>query len=1143
MVDKTKSVDTIQLPGDIVGKLIRRKKVSMLREALNELLVEVKNIISTKGDYEWIKVENKPFYYVTTENMLVVDIERKHISRSRLIDVPEFNMGNMSVDTARKLFRTYTDKNPLNPNFNEYIPYIDEETGDTYNANFIWIGGINNAAYYSWNSDDSYNNSRIIYDNFLKLPTYALTDPKAEDLIRFFFEKDLNLFSDKIKSDGFELLAKLFNEEKIIYDKDSNQVDFSDKFAEGEIINVITANGSKILSHDFNDEPVHKKLLSEKIKLSSDTYDFIRDELLSCDETRVHMEKYSEHILKDPESGHWDLWSEDGEAKKKDFEEIKIDGKLIARNPVYDALNNRSGIVGIDFGTKSTVVTYRQSRADVLPMRIGSGQYKRAVSMADYENPTVMELRDIVSFRKDYNKRAGRPLTYWNDLLISHEAFSQLKDEQRSGDTFATFFSELKQWANDKERQVSLRDANGVEIDIPPYMRLKDGDFDPIEIYAYYLGMFINNMDHKIYLRYKMSFPAKIEKAVRDKILKSFERGIKKSLPQAVLDNKECMKIFRVEQGASEPAAYAICALQEYGFDPEDDEKMYYGIFDFGGGTTDFDFGIWSSGDEDDDNHDYNISRFGEGEDPYLGGENILGVLAYNVFLDNYDELRKNNIIFTKPYGERDIAGKDWLISQDSQYAHFNSKHMMEKLRGVWENDCEIRESVKSGTIQLNLFDRMGESHLNFPLTVSLDKLDAIIEQRIESGVKQFFSTLKNCFDKDNSFEQIYKIDEINIFLAGNSCKSSVVFKIFKKYIDKLYSDMPADGKESKKWIKVYPPLGSKQAIKIQKQELEPDIDKIIEDLSEDCKEISSKDCKEVLVRLKDEKAVEDEFLNRFIDGLKYSIEEWDEVFLEAYIKQLEYIINKYDGVLKVFDEYIAELMNAITEDDTELLEKCNAELKEGATEKEYESIQKILDEVAATEEYKDIQKILDEMVATDEKIVEIKAARQDDDDSEFDEDDITAEDILEKISRPNGKTGVAFGLLDTRVKIVQNESAESSFKYYLGQNRKKKFKCIIDKDKQEYGQWRRFCSASVDAFDIWFTRTADAPSNKVPINEIGIYSETGFIDEPSEEKSVYIKLVSPTDIEYTVSELSEEKINNAQINKQDIERLTLQEK
>lgn len=1049
MVDKTKSVDTIQLPEDIVGKLVRRKKVSMLKAALNELLAEVKDIIFTKGDYEWIKVENKPFYYVTTENMLVVDIDRKHISRSRLIDVPEFNMGNMSLDTAKNLFRTYTGKNPLNPDFNKYIQYIDEETGDRYDASYIWIGGGSNTRYCWSNNDWSYNCS-IGSSSYLKLPIYALTDSETEDLIRFFLEKNLNFFSDKIKSDGFELLAKLFNEEKIIYDKDSNQVDFSDKFAEDEIINVITANGSKILNNDFNDEPVHKKLLSEKVNLHSDIYAFIRDELLSCDETRVHMEKYSEHILKDPESGHWDLWFEDGEANKKGFEEIKIDGKIVARNPVYDALNNRSGIVGIDFGTKSTVVTYRQSRADVLPMRIGSGQYKRAVSMADYENPTVMELRDIVSFREDYNKRAGRPLTHWNDLLISHEAFSQLKDEQRSGDTFATFFSELKQWANDKERQVSLRDANGVEIDIPPYMQLKDEDFDPIEIYAYYLGMFINNMDHKIYLRYKMSFPAKIEKAVRDKILKSFERGIKKSLPQAVLDNEECMKIFRVEQGASEPAAYAICALQEYGFDPEDDEKMYYGIFDFGGGTTDFDFGIWSSSDEDDDNHDYNISRFGEGEDPYLGGENILGVLAYNVFLDNYDELRKNNIIFTKPYGERDIAGKDWLISQDSQYAHFNSKHMMEKLRGVWENDREIRESVKSGTIQLNLFDRTGESHLNFPLIVSLDKLDAIIEKRIESGVKQFFSTLKNCFDKDNSFEQIYKIDEINIFLAGNSCKSSVVFKIFKKYIDKLYSDMPADGKESKKWIKVYPPLGSKQAIKIQKQELEPDIDKIIEDLSKDCKDASSG------LDLEDEDVESEEYFTR-----------------------------------------------EIAEDEVLVIE----------------------------------------VASTAEESVENEAIRQDDDSSEFDEDDTTTEDILEKISRPNGKTGVAFGLLDTRVKIVQNESAESSFKYYLGQNRKKKFKCIIDKDKQEYGQWKRFCSASVDAFDIWFTRTADAPSNKVPINEIGVYSETGFIDEPSEEKSVYIKLVSPTDIEYTVSELSEEKINTAQIDKQNIERLTLQEK
>lgn len=998
MVDKTKSIDVMQVPDHIASKVMFYTKKSMLRETFNQLLKKLKKIILTDQKYKWIKIQNKPFYYVTKEDMIIVDIERKHVSATKLIDVKEFNMGNMGLSSAENLFSNHKSSNPWikNGKVYDYIDYIDEETGKKYIGYDIWIGEKNNTVY-NLRYNCAYSDCCIDDTKFLKLPIYALNPLQLCSKIQFFIKNNLNVFSDKMESACFEILAKLYNNEKIIYDTESEQIKFNDKFEEDDILELLDKNKFKILNSDFSDKAV-KSLLSQKITFDSDVYNFLRNELLSCDEIRVHMEKYSEHILKDPESGHWDLWYDENDKNKKGLE-IKLEGKIISRNPAYDALTNRSGIVGIDFGTKSTVVTYRQSRADILPMRVGSGQYKRAVSMNDYENPTVMELRDIVSFKEDYKMRDGRPLTHWNDLLISHEAFSQLKDEQRSGDTFANFFSELKQWANDKERQVTLRDANGVEIDIPPYMKVGDEDFDPIEIYAYYLGMFINNMEHKIYLRYKMSFPAKIEKAVRDKILNSFKKGITKSLPQTVLDNEECMKIFRVEQGASEPAAYAICALQEYGFDLEDDEKIYYGIFDFGGGTTDFDFGIWSNSDEDDDNHDYKISRFGEGEDPYLGGENILEILAYNVFLDNYEKLRKDDIVFIKPYGEKDIAGRDWLISQDSQYAHFNSKHMMEKLRGVWENDEEIRNNVKSGTIQLNLFDRGGESHQNFALAVSLEKLDDIIEQRIESGVKQFFSTLKNCFDKGNSFEKVYKLNELNIFLAGNSCKSKVVFKIFKKYIDQLYKEMSKN--ENKKWIKVYPPLGSEQALKVQAQKLEPDIDQIIADMTG--------------------KAIE----------------------------------------------------------------------------------------------------------STSEEIA----------------DDNNMDYVLEKINRPNGKTGVAFGLLDTRVKIEQNESAESSFKYYLGQNRKKKFKCIIDKDKQEYGKWKRFCSASVDTFDIWFTRTADAPSDKVSIHEIGIYLETGFVDEPSEEKNVYIRLVSPTDIEYMVSSLSEEELNKTQTDKGDIKRITLQEK
>lgn len=80
-----------------------------------------------------------------------------------------------------------------------------------------------------------------------------------------------------------------------------------------------------------------------------------------------------------------------------------------------------------------------------------------------------------------------------------------------------------------------------------------------------------------------------------------------------------------MQEGAGEPAAYAVCALQEYKLMPVADEKIIYGVFDFGGGTTDFDFGIWrkASGPKE-RRYRYVIHHFGDGGDAYLGGENLL---------------------------------------------------------------------------------------------------------------------------------------------------------------------------------------------------------------------------------------------------------------------------------------------------------------------------------------------------------------------------------------------------------------------------------------------------------------------------------------------------------------------------------------
>ncbi len=153
------------------------------------------------------------------------------------------------------------------------------------------------------------------------------------------------------------------------------------------------------------------------------------------------------------------------------------------------------------------------------------------------------------------------------------------------------FFSKLKQWAGADEKQ-NFRDLVE-DFSLESFAHCTD--FNPIEIYAYYIGCCINNMHNGVFLKYFLSYPIKYEKHQAEKIRESFEKGLKKSLPRHVLDDEKTAKNFKVELRASEPCAYAISTLKSYGFDKAAklDKPIYYGVFDFGGGTTDFDFGKW----------------------------------------------------------------------------------------------------------------------------------------------------------------------------------------------------------------------------------------------------------------------------------------------------------------------------------------------------------------------------------------------------------------------------------------------------------------------------------------------------------------------------------------------------------------------
>lgn len=538
----------------------------------------------------------------------------------------------------------------------------------------------------------------------------------------------------------------------------------------------------------------------------------VRKRLLDCDYWRANLEPYADSVLSDINIGHWELF----EAPKENAVPVvpPSDQVWTARPPQLDVV--ASGTCAIDFGTKSTVVVCRNQEARLL--RVGTGDYTKAAKKEDYENPTVIELRDLTGFEQAYQQRSGRPFTTWEEITVSHQAESALLQEDIDSSVYYAVFSELKQWAHEKDRRLLLKDRKGVVWKLDPYLTLADDTFDPIEIYAYYLGLYINNMRHGIYLDYILSFPVNYDLAVRKKLLQSFERGLKKSLPPAILADEDLMKKFRVYAGASEPAAYAAAALKAYGLEPKEAGDMTaYGVFDFGGGTTDFDFGIEKLS-ANPRRCKFELHQFGRGGDPYLGGENILNHLAFEVYCANLDTMRKESIPIALPHGCTAPAGTETLILADreaTQISFMNRKSLAEALRPLWEGKSEAAENLKDNQLNLSLFvdtsrteKEENQNRKTVDLTIDTGHLKDVIRSLISRGVTNFFQAWQEAFKNREEMP-----DHIHIFLAGNSCRSPIVKELFDEQIKATEADISAhsDGKPAEGLFILHLPLGMEE--------------------------------------------------------------------------------------------------------------------------------------------------------------------------------------------------------------------------------------------------------------------------------------------------------------------------------------------
>lgn len=704
--------------------------------------------------------------------------------------------------------------------------------------------------------------------------------------------------------------------------------------ADDEYVNSYGANVKSLLLKKFNNQ---KTCGMEQELIES---------LLYEDSIRADIAPYHQKLIEDTELGHWSLWQEELDTSEMDT--FELSKSLVARDP-NSSIND--GVIGIDFGTKSTVVVYQKDNVNIHPMRIGVGDLAKEVEPHHFENPTIMHFKDLERFISAYKANPNKPYTRWQDLTISHTAISSMLGSESS--KFNTFLNELKQWAGDKNRKLKIIDNQGKVIDLPAFLDLSDDDFNPIEIYAYYLGLYINNQYNGIFMDYILSFPVTYEIPVRDKIVKSFERGLKKSLPKEL--GLEAINKLTVTKGTSEPAAYALVALQEYQIEPKENERAFYGVFDFGGGTTDFDFGLFreASGKKE-RRFDYVIEHFGAGGDKYLGGENLLELLAFEIFKYNKNKLLADSIQFNG-HPERDaFPGSEKLIS-NSQEAKTNTKTLCEALRPFWEERSDSSLELCSGQISLNLTDIEGKQKVGYDIAVDETMLTNILSSRIEKGVENFFNALRLAFF--NSLQQLDDIAVIQIFLAGNASQSSFVTALFKKHIAIQNSEMGTSTGEKDRF-KLFPPLG----------------------------------------------------------------------------------------------------------------------------------------------------------IGSD------------------------------NIEKPNCKTGVAFGLIESReggrIKVIDWNIQEENiaFKFYLGEQRKNKFKPLID-PTTSYNKWIEFIDAELQKFELFYSEHPNASTGTVLTSDTSIKKKNIKLDMTDAEAFVYLRLVSPTKVEYVVAKEDEIK-NNRYLN--EIQRIEL---
>ncbi len=565
------------------------------------------------------------------------------------------------------------------------------------------------------------------------------------------------------------------------------------------------------LSSDFHIDylcvPVNLNFLNS----SADSV-FPSRELLDSDYRRVKLPVMPESKLKASSEGLSELfWNDSNRPDEKYYFPLQTDVECVARDPWELVRKNSS--VAIDFGTSSTVVAVKNEHSHVDVVRMGSFDKtveQSQLGASQYENPTVLNFIDFNAFMKAWTDVPYRPDTDYCSLQFSHDARAQLKDRPRS------CMTSIKTWcrSDNEDLHVRLSDEQNFDFEIEHQKLSEDTDiaamvdafrdrgFDPVEVYAYLLGCSINNQslnNGSIFLNYYMTFPVKFDISTKARIMEGFRRGLARSLPPSLVYSEkwkqQCSScagnLPLVEEIASEPITLAASFLEALDIDPADD-GVPFGVFDFGGGTTDFAVGIYRNATEaesDDYGYETMLDILDASGDQDLGGEHLVDMLSFEVICENIGEILKNRINFILPHGFNAIPGSETVWS-GSSCAYENFSMLSSRLRSLWESAVLKNEddgspetsnpaqlNIMFKTNKLNEEGRLEVADKSVAVSVDQERLKNLIRDRIKNGFERFLSMVKSAVDVTG-----VQIESLHVIASGNSCHSPLACEILREY-------------------------------------------------------------------------------------------------------------------------------------------------------------------------------------------------------------------------------------------------------------------------------------------------------------------------------------------------------------------------